>query len=53
MQKNYDHVGDCASGKCSGTFAHVRPLTKACALVVLDPTTLFEVGHNWVETCEE
>jgi hypothetical protein len=20
--KNYDHVGDCASGACSGTFEH-------------------------------
>lgn len=46
VQKNYDHVGNCASGECSGTFAHVLPLAKPCALIL-------DLMHNAVRTREE
>jgi len=42
VQKNYDHVGDCESGKCSGTFEHCGAFVIAC------PNRTRDLGHTEV-----
>ena len=39
---NYDHVGNCATGACSGTFVHEHFRTRTCVLSKRD------VGHGAV-----
>ena len=40
VKMNYDHVGDCATGRCDGTFSHVVSLRdgRRCDLAFEDLT---------------
>ena len=47
--KNYDHVGDCAKGECSGTFKHLISLVNnhRCDLA-FDDLTHVSVGSSYI-----